>query len=520
MPRRHCTPQELQERRALATQWGNIIARRAFGDDGPGLGLDLDTREQVAQAAAAGLNEGTLPILLQRQAAARGERQPCPQCGRPGAVRRAQRPPHVRGAQLRQSEPVGHCPDCRRDLFPPAAAAAPGRARLQPRALADDRHRRRPLALLRRRRLRPGPFRPVDLRPPRPAADAGGRHRPGAGARRAGPTALAPAAAARVRAAAARPAPGAAAGRPGRRPARRGPAAGGAGSGRGRGGAGRPGPAGGAGGPPAAGADVCGRQGQQPVVRAAGGGGAQPGLLRGAAAGARGRRLRVQPVDPPRLLRGLRADRGPAARGRLPVPGGARGRGRGRALAAVPAPAALLLAGARGRGRGAAGASPGGVGVPAAGGGAAGDRSARAAGGGAVVRRSNAGRRDYPRYRREGLPTTSSLAESLGGAFNARVKGKQKFWNRPGGAAAVPQVRAALLREDGRRERYFAERPGSPSRRRATGAPASITEQCMTSRITAGWCPAIALQAGPQARIPPTPDGKSSEVRVVSDCER
>ena len=252
MPRRHCTPQELQERRALATQWGNIIARRAFGDDGPGLGLDLDTREQVAQAAAAGLNEGTLPILLQRQAAARGERQPCPQCGRPGAVRRAQRPPHVRGAQLRQSEPVGHCPDCRRDLFPPAAAAAPGRARLQPRALADDRHRRRPLALLRRRRLRPGPFRPVDLRPPRPAADAGGRHRPGAGARRAGPTALAPAAAARVRAAAARPAPGAAAGRPGRRPARRGPAAGGAGSGRGRGGAGRPGrpgPAGGAGAP-------------------------------------------------------------------------------------------------------------------------------------------------------------------------------------------------------------------------------------------------------------------------------
>jgi len=135
-------------------------------------------------------------------------------------------------------------------------------------------------------------------------------------------------------------------------------------------------------------------------------------------------------------------------------------------------------------------------------------------------RRSNAGRRDYPRYRREGLPTTSSLVESLVEEFNARVKGKQKFWNRPGGAAAVPQVRAALLREDGRRERYFAERPGSPSRRRAAGAPASITEQCMTSRITAGWCPAIALQAGPQARIPPTPDGKSSEVRVVSDCER
>jgi hypothetical protein len=81
--------------------------------------------------------------------------------------------------------------------------------------------------------------------------------------------------------------------------------------------------------------------------------------------------------------------------------------------------------------------------------------------------RNNAGRMDYPRYRREGLPTTSSLAESLVGEFNARVKGKQKHWNRPAGAEAILQVRAALLSEDGRLERYFAERPGSPYRRRA-----------------------------------------------------
>ena len=81
--------------------------------------------------------------------------------------------------------------------------------------------------------------------------------------------------------------------------------------------------------------------------------------------------------------------------------------------------------------------------------------------------RNNAERMDYPRYRREGLPTTSSLAESLVGEFNARVKGRQKFWNRPAGAEAVLQVRAALLSEDGRLERYFAERPGSPYRRRA-----------------------------------------------------
>ena len=81
--------------------------------------------------------------------------------------------------------------------------------------------------------------------------------------------------------------------------------------------------------------------------------------------------------------------------------------------------------------------------------------------------RNNASRMDYPRYRREGLPTTSSLVESLVGEFNARVKGRQKFWNRPAGAEAILQVRAALLSDDDRLDRYFAERPGRPYRRRA-----------------------------------------------------
>ena len=57
--------------------------------------------------------------------------------------------------------------------------------------------------------------------------------------------------------------------------------------------------------------------------------------------------------------------------------------------------------------------------------------------------------------------------ESLVGEFNARVKARQKFWNRPAGAEAILQVRAALLSQDGRLERYFAERSGNPYRRRA-----------------------------------------------------
>lgn len=81
--------------------------------------------------------------------------------------------------------------------------------------------------------------------------------------------------------------------------------------------------------------------------------------------------------------------------------------------------------------------------------------------------RNHVGRMDYPRYRREGLPTTSSLVESLVGEFNARVKGRSKFWNRPAGAEAILQVRAAVLSEDGRLEQYFAHRPGRASRRHA-----------------------------------------------------
>ena len=83
---------------------------------------------------------------------------------------------------------------------------------------------------------------------------------------------------------------------------------------------------------------------------------------------------------------------------------------------------------------------------------------------------NNAARMAYPRYRQQGLPITSSLAESLVGQFNARVKSRQKYWNRPSGAEAMLQLRAAVLSEDGRLERYLAERPGSAYRRRVKTA--------------------------------------------------
>ena len=93
---------------------------------------------------------------------------------------------------------------------------------------------------------------------------------------------------------------------------------------------------------------------------------------------------------------------------------------------------------------------------------------------------NNLDRVDYPRYRRLGLPVTSTLMESLVKEFNLRVKGTEKFWNDPSGAEAILTVRAALLSEDDCFADFFAKRPGCRSRRRSTLA----TEQAV--QATAG----------------------------------
>jgi hypothetical protein len=84
--------------------------------------------------------------------------------------------------------------------------------------------------------------------------------------------------------------------------------------------------------------------------------------------------------------------------------------------------------------------------------------------------RNNRERMDYPSYRQQGLPVTSSLVESLVGEFNSRVKGKDKHWDRPEGAEAILQLRAAVLSQDGRLGRFFADRPGNPYRRHRRSA--------------------------------------------------
>lgn len=90
--------------------------------------------------------------------------------------------------------------------------------------------------------------------------------------------------------------------------------------------------------------------------------------------------------------------------------------------------------------------------------------------------RNNQTRMDYPRYRCAGLPTTSSLVESLVGEVNARVKDKRKHWTRPHGAESILQLRAAVLSGDDRLPRFFANRPGNPFRKRRHVSEESLAQ--------------------------------------------
>jgi hypothetical protein len=91
---------------------------------------------------------------------------------------------------------------------------------------------------------------------------------------------------------------------------------------------------------------------------------------------------------------------------------------------------------------------------------------------------NNQSRMEYPSYRREGLPVTSSLVESLVGEFNARVKGKDKHWNRPEEGESILQLRAAVLSQDDRLGRFFANREGCLYRRRARPSNQRMQNHC------------------------------------------
>ena len=72
---------------------------------------------------------------------------------------------------------------------------------------------------------------------------------------------------------------------------------------------------------------------------------------------------------------------------------------------------------------------------------------------------NNRSRMAYASYRRQGLPTTSSLAESLVKQVSKRVKGTEKFWNDGVSGEAILQLRAAVISDGDRLAKWVQNRP-------------------------------------------------------------
>lgn len=130
MATRKLSREELEAVNRLAKQWGKIVVKQAFGEQGPGLDVDFAQMEEVACAAARGLTEGALEAATAQQGHLLGEKQPCPQCGKLCRVGSAERPLRAKGGTIPLREPKCYCPTCRRD-FPSASAVEAGRAWLQ-----------------------------------------------------------------------------------------------------------------------------------------------------------------------------------------------------------------------------------------------------------------------------------------------------------------------------------------------------------------------------------------------------
>jgi hypothetical protein len=120
MTTRKLSAEELEAVTRLAKQWGKIVVKHAFGEQGPGLDVDFAQMEEVASAAARGLTEGALEVATAQQGQLLGEKQPCPQCGS------AERPMRVKGGVLPLREPKCYCPSCRRDFFPSTSGVEAG----------------------------------------------------------------------------------------------------------------------------------------------------------------------------------------------------------------------------------------------------------------------------------------------------------------------------------------------------------------------------------------------------------
>lgn len=130
MATRKPTPEDLERIAELAQRWGKIVVQQMWGEQGPGLDVNLDQMGQVAMAAVRGLLAGTLETATEQQGRKLGEQQPCPDCGRLCPVVTEERTVTTGGGPFEHHEPKAHCPACRRDFFPPTADSGTDQPRL------------------------------------------------------------------------------------------------------------------------------------------------------------------------------------------------------------------------------------------------------------------------------------------------------------------------------------------------------------------------------------------------------
>ena len=87
-----------------------------------------------------------------------------------------------------------------------------------------------------------------------------------------------------------------------------------------------------------------------------------------------------------------------------------------------------------------------------------------------VYYENHASRMDYPQYRREGFPLTSSLMESTVKQVSRRVKGSEKYWSSVGGEGML-RLRGESLSDDEPLNGYWSRRsqaaPGTRAYHRA-----------------------------------------------------
>lgn len=120
------------ELRLRAMELGKKMALAAYGDDGPGLDVDLTAIEDLAGELSQALVAGVCEEAARRQAQRIGPVHACPGCGRECAVETPSeaRPIQTRHGPFQWPEPQCYCPQCRRAFFPSADRAQDGPPRL------------------------------------------------------------------------------------------------------------------------------------------------------------------------------------------------------------------------------------------------------------------------------------------------------------------------------------------------------------------------------------------------------